>query len=1087
MSDPISFGATITGGIQNIAGLLPLLGTQQCEEHIGSALSKGYLYAAATPLSIFGSLGVARAGFKTLIACMPGRTWSGATGARVLANMGFEPKGTNLSLVMIDKDDKARRHLAETRLDELVKELNLDKSRIAVSHKCARWNFTMILVTAFLSSLGMIPYIHINLGGSKLTHFSQWTFPILRSVGGFLTASIMQILLQRRIGRLAARHLAKSNQTETLGRAGESPGQIPGNASNVERPPTVDVARGSQGDAHSDPGARRGGHNSGIGDVESGLSVPNAPQPASDSTPTEGQLGNSNSSQHDTASGLTDTVDWVFLILLLAGVLSIVVGYVGCFSVVQNAKSRTGPLSWLCLEAGLSMIRMILWGLNPEGDDAPPLELNLRLDHSTILPTCNAGDSLIHLQKTLPLTRSSQFLNMVTSFAGLIERFTHPDLTLYYTLTRKRIISPEASDQASRRVLYITIFDHKERTTRVYTRDGTTDCFYSTESNVPIIDLRHGLLETNLDKEIISKDDPIAGDTEIHSLLRKHYESIMDQIHFTSGDTHNTTATPAYTIENKWTMRAADTMGARERRRREEMVQPVFGRTWALTVERGRLMETEETQPTSERDRVYLEHGWIESDRRTFDLTRGRWIDMYMDLVIAQTRDEDELTAALGRVDGEPAANERAFVGKKAFGSDALTLAGLDHERFLMEMLLVYEVEVWEEQLVWNRVKEFMDRDDVPKSETERLTREWRGNCWKRLNTNLRAMDARMERAKAALPNNDRDLQREFNILHSVIRKAWQDVFERLDHDTLTPSASSTLWTRFNDNVRRKSSARLLAPRELDEQARRQHDEMAHRLKKELEDVEYRISHGLDHRDQFVHDEDLLRCRHSRSKSLSLSHLVFPKPSLDFYSRALVCNNDVIHIVFRGFKNYAWIAETIRNMPSVTSIQVDNTRLLPSIPRDTPLFIGDYDDDEASESLETFLKSDDSLARSHNTYVFIKSGRVWTIAVSFVGPSSGDLILRPKHRTAGPDATLTVLGTSFTLAITKSLTIDDINLHSDDNSSSQPSFKRDARNNLILRIPQIKYTLHDIQLLDEDGYPYGQPNITASDSSLFAS
>jgi hypothetical protein len=114
----ITFGATITGGIQNIAGLVPLLGTQQCEDHIGSALTKGYLYAAATPMSIFGSLGVARAGFKTFIACMPDLTLSGAT---VLANMGFEPKGINLSLVMIDIDDKDGRHLAETRLDELVK------------------------------------------------------------------------------------------------------------------------------------------------------------------------------------------------------------------------------------------------------------------------------------------------------------------------------------------------------------------------------------------------------------------------------------------------------------------------------------------------------------------------------------------------------------------------------------------------------------------------------------------------------------------------------------------------------------------------------------------------------------------------------------------------------------------------------------------------------------------------------------------------------------------------------------------------------------------------------------------------------
>jgi hypothetical protein len=62
----------------------------------------------------------------------------------------------------------------------------------------------MVLLTVFLSSLSMIPYIHTNLGGSNLTHFSQWTFPILRAVGGFLTASMMQIVIERRIGRLTA-------------------------------------------------------------------------------------------------------------------------------------------------------------------------------------------------------------------------------------------------------------------------------------------------------------------------------------------------------------------------------------------------------------------------------------------------------------------------------------------------------------------------------------------------------------------------------------------------------------------------------------------------------------------------------------------------------------------------------------------------------------------------------------------------------------------------------------------------------------------------------------------------------------------
>ncbi|KAF9259917.1 hypothetical protein L218DRAFT_630707 [Marasmius fiardii PR-910] len=63
-----NFGDTLSGGIQDISALLPLLGTEQCERHAGSALDKGFLYAAATPLSIFGSLGVAKTAYVTLIA-----------------------------------------------------------------------------------------------------------------------------------------------------------------------------------------------------------------------------------------------------------------------------------------------------------------------------------------------------------------------------------------------------------------------------------------------------------------------------------------------------------------------------------------------------------------------------------------------------------------------------------------------------------------------------------------------------------------------------------------------------------------------------------------------------------------------------------------------------------------------------------------------------------------------------------------------------------------------------------------------------------------------------------------------------------
>ncbi|KAF8815140.1 hypothetical protein BYT27DRAFT_7058065, partial [Phlegmacium glaucopus] len=118
-------GSTLTGGIQDISALLPLLGTEQCEIHVSSALTRGYLYAAATPMSIFGSLGMVRAGFKTLVACF---SFGDIKGAKILGNMGFEPQGENLSLIMVDTGKGANkgRYIIETRMDELIEEFNID-------------------------------------------------------------------------------------------------------------------------------------------------------------------------------------------------------------------------------------------------------------------------------------------------------------------------------------------------------------------------------------------------------------------------------------------------------------------------------------------------------------------------------------------------------------------------------------------------------------------------------------------------------------------------------------------------------------------------------------------------------------------------------------------------------------------------------------------------------------------------------------------------------------------------------------------------------------------------------------------------
>ena len=106
---------------------------EQYSVQVSSALTRGYLYAAATPMSIFGSLGVVSAGFKTLVACF---SFGDIEGAKILGNMGFEPQGENLSLIMVKagkagKRKNTGRYIIETRMDELIKELNIDKNRVS--------------------------------------------------------------------------------------------------------------------------------------------------------------------------------------------------------------------------------------------------------------------------------------------------------------------------------------------------------------------------------------------------------------------------------------------------------------------------------------------------------------------------------------------------------------------------------------------------------------------------------------------------------------------------------------------------------------------------------------------------------------------------------------------------------------------------------------------------------------------------------------------------------------------------------------------------------------------------------------------
>jgi hypothetical protein len=61
--------------------------------------------------------------------------------------------------------------------------------------------------------------------------------------------------------------------------------------------------------------------------------------------------------------------------------------------------------------------------------------------------------------------------------------------------------------------------------------------------------------------------------------------------------------------------------------------------------------------------------------------------------------------------------------------------------------VMLYEVNGWE-QLFWNRLKALLDQIGNDRVELkERLTREWRANCWKRLNSQMLASQKRLKLA----------------------------------------------------------------------------------------------------------------------------------------------------------------------------------------------------------------------------------------------------------------------------------------------------------------------------------------------------
>ncbi|KAF9004017.1 hypothetical protein BDQ17DRAFT_1206761, partial [Cyathus striatus] len=116
----------VAGGIQEVSALLPLLGTEQCEEHTGSALCGGFCYVSITPISVFGSLGIVKSGFNVLVASISLQSLR-FLGAEKLADGGFKPKGDVAPMIALDPKNP-HRFLAESRLEKLLEDEHIENA-----------------------------------------------------------------------------------------------------------------------------------------------------------------------------------------------------------------------------------------------------------------------------------------------------------------------------------------------------------------------------------------------------------------------------------------------------------------------------------------------------------------------------------------------------------------------------------------------------------------------------------------------------------------------------------------------------------------------------------------------------------------------------------------------------------------------------------------------------------------------------------------------------------------------------------------------------------------------------------------------
>lgn len=148
-------------------------------------------------MSIFGSLGIVKAGFTALWASLDAGNFHGP---RQLRNAGFYPTSTIEKLTYeFDTDESV--YVAENRIRNILHQYKAGDVKVNLfSWPWLRWNLGMVLFTTLFSAPGFLPYNYIITHDIARPSFvSTWMYPMLRIIGCSIAAIMVQALVQLRI------------------------------------------------------------------------------------------------------------------------------------------------------------------------------------------------------------------------------------------------------------------------------------------------------------------------------------------------------------------------------------------------------------------------------------------------------------------------------------------------------------------------------------------------------------------------------------------------------------------------------------------------------------------------------------------------------------------------------------------------------------------------------------------------------------------------------------------------------------------------------------------------------------------------